>query len=66
MNVRKQANQLALFECDLPEWQTLSHQVQQSVLDVLAEMLINTLEQECLQSSTTYYSEDEHVSQNQT
>jgi hypothetical protein len=66
MNARKQANQLALFECDLPEWQALSHQVQQSVLDALSQMLINALEQQCLESLTTHNSEDEHVSQNQT
>jgi len=66
MNARKQAKQLALFECDLPEWQSLSHQARQSVLDVLSEMLINALEQHCLEPFTTYNPEDEHVSQNQT
>jgi len=56
------AIQLPLFDSDLPNWQSLSHLDQQSILDVLAQMLIAVLEQHEHESFCPTYSEDDDVS----
>ena len=65
MNHRSQATQLVLFESELPNWQSLPREVQQSVLDALSQMLLDALEQHEHHNNdhtTTTNIEKEHVS----
>jgi hypothetical protein len=67
MNHRSQATQLVLFESELPNWQSLPREVQQSVLDALSQMLLDALEQHEHHNNdhtttTTTHIEKEHVS----
>lgn len=45
MNDRKQTTQLALFESEFPNWNSLPREAQQALLDVLSQLLLNALEQ---------------------
>ena len=53
MNDRKQVTQVALFESESPDWRSLPCEAQQSVLDILSQMLRDALEQRCSDSVTT-------------
>jgi hypothetical protein len=67
MDHRQQATQLVLLESELPNWQSLSGEVQQAVLTALSQMLLDALEQHehhCHDylATTTTNLENEHVS----
>ena len=63
MNDRNQTTQLALFESELLNWNSLPREAQQSILDVLSQLLLDALEQrgsDRTTSNTTH--ENDHVS----
>jgi hypothetical protein len=39
MNDQRQATQLTFFSAQLPQWETLSLETQQAILDVLSQLL---------------------------
>jgi hypothetical protein len=64
MNARKQTTQRALFESQFPNWNSLPREAQQSLLDVLSQLLVDALEQHDSDPITTSTTEDNdnHVS----
>lgn len=66
MNERNQTTQLAFFESELPDWNSLSHKAQQSILDVLSKMLLDVLDERRNKHITTIptTNRDQDVRQN--
>jgi len=61
MNDRNQTTQLALFESELLNWNSLPREAQQSILDVLSQLLLDALGRDCSDHITTT-TEDNDVS----
>lgn len=62
MNARKQTTQRGLLESEFPNWNSLPREAQQSLLDVLSQLLLDALEQHGGDHITTSTTEDHHVS----
>ena len=44
MNDRKPTTQLALFESQFPNWNSLPREAQQSILEVVSQMFVDALD----------------------
>ena len=66
MNDSKSPAQRLLFECDGPRWHLLSKELQPQLLEVLSQLLLDTL-QRCDDAliTTEITTEDDHESENQ-
>ena len=53
MNVQKPSKQLSLFSYELPDWKSLPREAQQSILEALAQMLLQSLQQPSCNQITT-------------
>lgn len=65
MNDPKLARQLALFPDELPDWKSLTHPSQQSIMETLSQVLLQALQQRAhdpIADSTSTTTEKIHVS----
>jgi len=64
MNDPNRTTQLALFESPSPNWKSLPREAQQSILEVLSQLLLDALERHCSDhiTTTTTTTEDNDVS----
>lgn len=65
MNDQKRTRQLALFADELPDWKSLTREAQQSILEALSQILLQTLQQrprDPIANSTSMTTENSHVS----
>ncbi len=63
MNETKSPTQRSLFECDGPRWNALPEETQPQLIEVLSQLLLDTL-QHCgnASSTTVITTEDDHES----
>ncbi len=65
MNDQKMTRQLALFPDELPNWKSLRRETQQSTLETLSQILLQTLQQrphDPITNSMSTTTENIHVS----